>query len=211
MGRGTDLPERTTHCRNRSASKNPAGSGHQLLALCPAHGGNGAVFTLGKRLPDGPLRRNGAAGREHPWAPAHFLPGDPLCPGDSGGGGWGDSVSHPGWPTIFRSDPLAAGGRKDHIPPGFDPPAEHPGHPNRRGGSAAGAGSPEEGGKYAGFGAMYRCALRLPQGSGHGAAAPGDESPDHGGGRAVGRIGAGNRKGNRRGRGAAIGNGPCPG
>lgn len=56
LGRGTDLSERTTHRRERGASKNPAGSGHQLLALCPAHGGNGTVSAPGKRLPDGPLR-----------------------------------------------------------------------------------------------------------------------------------------------------------
>lgn len=50
-----------------------------------------------------------------------------------------------------------------------------------------------------------------PKDQGMALAAPGNESPDHGGGRAVGHVGAGNCKGNRRGRGSAIGNSPCPG
>lgn len=180
-----------------------------MLALCPAAGGNGAVFAPGERLPDGTLRRDGDAGGAAVWTPAYFLPGDPLCPGDSGGGGSGDSGFERGRRPPLRADSLAARGWKDHVSSGFDPTAEHPGHSGGGGGSAQGAGSPKGGGKHPGFRPLYRCALRLPKGSGHGAAASGDESPGDGGGRAVGNGGAEHGAGDCGSGRPGAGNGAC--
>lgn len=204
------MPERTAHCRKRYAAQNAHGPGNQLLSLCPSNGGNGAVSAAGKRLPYGTVRRNGAAGRENLRSSAYFLPGDSICPGNSGGSGSGGFAPSAGGQPVFRTDSLAAGRRKNHVSPGFDPAAEYPGHTDWRSRSAPGAGSSEGGGKHPGFGSLHRCAVRLSQGSGHGAAAQGDESTDDGSGRAVGTVGAGYGAGDCGSGRPGAGNGSCP-